>query len=354
MSAKVIQYNNYTITLSINGDEIYMKILDTINYTTYESSFDSQDLQLSNKLLEIYTMIVKTFEEEDGFNVLIIVESSVIKLSFDILLHSFYDINFVIVLEQKIISCDQELTLNLNKLDEKINMLLDRISILEKENNKLLEESEKEKTKTLDIIDKLKKENNHYIKCLSHYYIPIVKVSEMNNYSNNSSDSRLSNYLMRNYHIVKQFTENWIKRCNITNLQIICDEYNKTDINIYMSDVKYLYQLETLFFDNIHSQYVDKQKLIEELESDTLISITFHNATKNNVDYLECMKKCPNIRKLTITNATSYTPLIVETLTSYNNKIDEITIKKCTQITNRNKLELQNYCAKNKIKLNIS
>jgi hypothetical protein len=69
MSSKVIEYDNYTITLSINGDEIYMKILDTIIFTTYECSFDSQDLQLSNKLSQIYTIIEKTFEEEDGFNV---------------------------------------------------------------------------------------------------------------------------------------------------------------------------------------------------------------------------------------------------------------------------------------------
>jgi hypothetical protein len=123
-----------------------------------------------------------------------------------------------------------------------------------------------------------------------------------------------------------------------------------------LSNVKYLYQLETLIFDNIHSDYVDKQKLIEELESNTLISITFNNGIPpgcdpNGIDYLECMKKCPNIRKLTITNATNYKPLIVETLTSYNNKINEITIQKCTQI---NTCGLQNFCLVNKIKLNIS
>ena len=322
MSSKVIQYDNYTITLSINGDEIYMKILDTINFTTYESSFDSYDLHLSNKLLQIYTMIVKTFEEEDGFNVSIIVENSGIKLMFNILLHSFYDINFVIVLKQKIISCDQELTLNLNKLDEKINMLLDRIN-------------------------KLEKENKFYIKCFSHGDVNLGLTKENNSYNANHSANH-------NYY-------NFTVRFNAKDLHIDCSRFNNIICNylcknvLDLSNVKYLYQLETLFFDNIHSQYVDKQKLIEELESDTLISITFNNGiplrgVPNNVDYLECMKKCPNIRKLTITNATSYTPLIIETLSSYNNKIDEITIQNCNKI---NTCGLQNFCLVNKIKLNI-
>jgi hypothetical protein len=144
MTSKVIQYDKYNVVLTIKEDQIYIKILDTINFTTYECSFDSQYLQLSNKLSQIYTMIEKTLEKENNFNVTILLESDIMKLIFNITLESFFDVNFDIVLHQNIPD-SQELTLKLNNKNYENNMLLNRIEILEKENYKLLDENEKEK-----------------------------------------------------------------------------------------------------------------------------------------------------------------------------------------------------------------
>jgi hypothetical protein len=154
--------------------------------------------------------------------------------------------------------------------------------------------------------NKIIKKNNFYIECLSHSYIQIEDVSTLDNYYNNG------------FH-----------KCNIKDLHINCLNF----VRVNLSNVKYLYQLESLSFDDIHHDYIyyfpgkeyGRNKK-QELESNTLINITFNNKTRpsdvvgvwkeNSNDYLEWMKKCPNIRKLTITNA-KYKPLIIETLSSY-------------------------------------
>ena len=64
MSSKVIQYDNYTVTLELKRYKIHMKILDTLNNKTYEKSFNSEDLQIYDKLTEIYKLIEKTFNKE--------------------------------------------------------------------------------------------------------------------------------------------------------------------------------------------------------------------------------------------------------------------------------------------------
>ena len=97
MTTKTFQYDIYSITISLNNDKIYMKMLDTNNL--YENEFDSFDLKLIYKLSNIYTLICKELEQK---NLKICINNDSIKLEFYIIIEELIEINFDVLLKKNI------------------------------------------------------------------------------------------------------------------------------------------------------------------------------------------------------------------------------------------------------------
>jgi hypothetical protein len=117
--SETFNYKNYSIVASLNERSIYMKIIDTINFLSYEGNVDLKELRVSIDLDGAYKIMINCFkEEEHDYSVTISVNSGVLKLAFNALIGKFLKMNFDIILREKLMSNDGQLTLNFNKLEQ--------------------------------------------------------------------------------------------------------------------------------------------------------------------------------------------------------------------------------------------
>ena len=126
---------NYSIVSSLNERTIYIKVIDTITFMCYESNIDSKELRLSIELSDSYKLMCKCFLLESGYNVNISVNTGIMKMSFVALVAGYLKINFEIMLREKVMSNDGQLTLNFNRIEQKqaqaIQVLTQKLSQLE-------------------------------------------------------------------------------------------------------------------------------------------------------------------------------------------------------------------------------
>ena len=106
-----------------------MKIIDTINFLSYEGNVDLKELRVSIDLDGAYKIMINCFkEEEPDYSVTISVNSSVLKLAFNALIGGFLKMNFEVLLREKLMSNDGQLTLNFNKLEQKQAQAIDALT----------------------------------------------------------------------------------------------------------------------------------------------------------------------------------------------------------------------------------
>jgi hypothetical protein len=140
--SETFNYKNYSVVLSLNERSIYLKIIDTINFLSYEGNVDLKELRVSIDLDCAYKIMIKCFKEEEiDYLVTISVNTGVLKLVFTALIGGFLKMNFEILLREKLMSNDGQLTLNFNKLEQKhaqaIDILTKKCSDLEASVNKM-------------------------------------------------------------------------------------------------------------------------------------------------------------------------------------------------------------------------
>lgn len=299
-----INFSNYTVCVSLNERTIYFKIIDTINFTMYESNTDSKELRVSSKLSDIYQIITKCFEEEDGYNVKILINSGVCKLLFSAIVGGFFEVNFEVLLREKLMSNDSQLTLNFNKLEQKLNAGIAKL--------------------------------NQEISTLENR---IIQLQEDNsNLTNRLSGAHL--YLGHSgYPLPQHFVS--MGTTVLENIQLTNDQ------NSYKCDyIKDLYVLEKLSTNYFRYSNIKNSNL----ESTTLKELSIQCHGEGNLTSLEGIDRLPNLKILIVLQAPALQN-IPTILSSYQHKIKSITIRSCGQV---NVIELQTYCQKNKIALNIS
>ena len=139
--SETFSYKNYSIVASLNERSIYLKVIDTVNFLSYEGNVDLKELRVSIDLEGVYKIIINCFKEESNYSVTISVNSGVLKLAFNALIGGFLKMNFDVLLREKLMSNDGQLTLNFNKLEQKqaqaIDMLTKKCADLEDSVNKM-------------------------------------------------------------------------------------------------------------------------------------------------------------------------------------------------------------------------
>ena len=59
--SETFSYKNYSIVASLNERSIYLKIIDTINFLSYEGNVDLKELRVSIDLDGAYKIIINCF-----------------------------------------------------------------------------------------------------------------------------------------------------------------------------------------------------------------------------------------------------------------------------------------------------
>ncbi len=302
--SNTFQFNNYSIVSSLNERTIYIKVTDTVSFYQYEGNVDTKELRLSYDLKQIYTIIEKSFRKESDFNLYITVNSGALKLDFKIKFGGFLDVAFEILLREKIMSNDGQLTLNFNRLEQQLAAGLSKL--------------EKRCDELVSIIEEKDKKINELTSNLSYAHICIC----------HSGNPTPSHFIPINIKEISDFNG------------------SQTTYSWRFDLIERLYQLEKLTIGSINN-VINFENVKLKSNSLTHLTITSADAVFNSLKGLQHIPKltllkisrCPSLRDI---------PTI---LNSYKHNITQIEISVCPQV---NVVEMQTYCQTNNIRLSIA
>ena len=302
--SQTIELNNYSIIVSLNDRTIYYKITDTLSFYQYEGNVDAKELRLSADLADIYKIMINCLKSENGYSVSITSNSGIIKLQFNALVGGFLKMTFDVLLREKVMSNDSQLTINFNRLEQKlifgITKLMDRCDQLE---SLVLTKN----TEILDLTNKLS--YSQICMCYqahpSPYHFIHINIKVLENFNGS------------------QTTDSW-----------------------RFDNVQHLYQLDTLKI----TYFSVSSFVAAQLKSKSLKNLNINCVSQGHLTSLQGLNDLPNVENLTITNAPALTN-ITSVFKSYNCKINYLKIQTCGNV---NVVELQTYCQSNNINLEIS
>jgi hypothetical protein len=119
---------NYSILTSFNGTHIYLKLMDTVTHMVYETNVDNTELRLSLTLDNVYKIITSCFAEDAGYKVAITVRAGVMKMKFHAIIAGFLKVDFDILVKEKLMTNDAQLTLFVNQLEQKYENAIEALS----------------------------------------------------------------------------------------------------------------------------------------------------------------------------------------------------------------------------------
>jgi hypothetical protein len=256
----------------------------------YESNIDSKELRLSIELSDAYKLMCKCFLSESDYNVTITVNTGIMKMSFAALVAGYLKINFEIMLREKVMSNDGQLTLNFNRIEQKqaqaIQVLTQKLTQLE------------------GLVD-----------ALSYAEICVMT------FQHQQQTGQQAYYKIN----TKEMTLNG----NYWDYSKICS----------------FYKLEKLTFTSCSDISSFKNLKISNKTVKEIILTGL-----SGLSAITGLEDLPQLEKITFTSCASVRD-IVAVLNSYKHKIKHITVRSCAAINNT---ELMTYCQKNNIKLDLA
>jgi hypothetical protein len=293
--------SNYSITSSLNERTIYIKIIDTIQYLSYEGNIELKELKLPITLKDAYILITKCLSNTDDHLVKFSKNTNILRLDFTAKVGGYMNIQFDVMLRECVMGDDARTSIKLTELEVKHSK--------EQEEMKLM----------------IKRVQTEFIHKTEQLETIIQKQQEMIELFGN----------------IKVYTHRWISgQADIRFLKInseLVSYPSETDINNFV-----------LFY--------NCKKLIIEYYTENLEKFCNNNVVELKCGHITSLKGIINMPKLKIINISphptmnNYTDQILQYLKEYDNKITQIII------TNPNKpdpTELQKYCRVKGIELII-
>ena len=304
--SETFNFKNYSIVASLNERAIYLKIIDNINFLSYEGNVDLKELRVSIDLEGAYKIMINCFKEQEiNYSVIISVNTGVLKLAFNALIGGFLKMNFDVLLREKLMSNDGQLTLNFNKLEQKqaqaIDMLTKKCADLEASVNKMQQ-----------IID-----------CCQIFMTNIY--TPQGNWCDIQSNSQT--YLN-----------------NISAKEITMQDHGQT----IWKNISLFYQLTKFTVTNFNAG--NNISNLAKLSNSNLTELVLNSQGHTTFTSIEGIQNFPNLEILTITSAPGLTN-VVTTLKSRKHKIKTLKFQGCTAV---NVVELQTYCQVNNVFLALS
>jgi hypothetical protein len=301
--SETFNYKNYSVVASLNERSIYLKIIDTVNFLSYEGNVDLKELRVSIDLDGAYKIIINCFKEESNYSVYISVNSGVLKLVFNALIGGFLKMNFDVLLREKLMSNDGQLTLNFNKLEQKqaqaIDMLTKKCADLESSVNKMQQ-----------IID-----------CCQIF---------------------MSNIYSPSGHWCDIQTNGQTQMNNISAKEITMTDHAG---NIIWKNINVFYQLEKFTINSFTSQ-----SNLKNLKNATIKELILGCAGGGSFVSLTGIENFPNLEILTVTSAPGLRD-VVRVFKETKHNIKTLKFQGCTGV---NVVELQTYCQVNNVFLALS
>jgi hypothetical protein len=286
----------YTINASLNERTIYLKIIDLLQYLSYEGNIELKELKLPITLKDAYILITKCLSNTDDHLVKFSKNTNLLRLDFTAKVGGYMNISFEVMLRECIIGDDARMSMKLIEIEKKNS--LEHAEL--KDQLRVIQGVFMAKTRALeDIIIQQQK------------MIELFGNMKINTRQGHAEFHKL------NSDIVNYYDESLVSEFNLF--------YNckKVIINYHTVSLK-------KYFNNN----------VEELEC-------------GHINNLEGISNMPNLKIINIsphTHMNSYTDMIVKYLKEYDNKLIQIIIKNPHK---PDPIELIKYCKEKGIELII-
>ena len=294
------EQNNYSITSSLNERTIYIKVIDKVTFMCYDNNIDAKELRLSIDLNDSYQLINKCFSKNNGYNVTFTINSGIMKMNFGALIEGYLKLNFEVILREKVMSNDSQLTMNFHRIEQTqaqaIQMLTQRLEQLEV------------------LVD-----------AVSYAEIYMLKTGFNFNTTNHQNGQP--------YHCHKL----WYN-VNLSEMVLKSGSWDYIKIKLF-------YKLTKLTLDacpdisNFKTSNISNKSIKE-----------MHLINVGGLTSFVGLDGFPELERIYISTCPSLKD-IVSVFNSYKHKINYINIKSCAGINNT---ELMTYCQKNNIKLELA
>ena len=316
MSSQSFSNKNYSTVISLNERGIYIKVTDNVNYLMYESNVDPKELRLSIDLEDVYKIMIKCLNtstsevketskveiKDSDYIVKTTISSGIMKLSFSAKVGGYLKLNFDILLREKLMSNDGQLTVNFNRLEQQqaqaIKSLTEKCSQLETSVNKMQQ-----------IID-----------CcqifMTNIYTP-----------------------QGNWCDLQSNTQTHLN--NISAKEITMTDHGHT----IWKNISVFYQLEKITINSFTSQ-----PNLKNFKNPTIKELILNCGNNGTFSSLTGIENFPNLEILTVTAAPGLRD-VVKLLTESKPKIKTLKFQACPAV---NVVELQTYCQVNNVFLALS
>lgn len=312
--SKSFQINaGQSVIVSLNERTIYIKVSDTVNYTVYESNIELKELRLSLDLEDAYKIIVKCLEGSSvDYKVTTSVNTNVMKMSFSARIEGFLKMNFDIILKEKIMSNDGQLTLSMNRIEQKQTIAIEALT-----------------KKCADLEETIIKQQQNFTEQLEF----------LKGVVDNCQVFASSIYTPQG-HWCELESQAQTKLINISTKEMSLD-YGQ---HCVYRNIKSFYQLEKLTI----NQFTTKGNLTD-FKNCILVELIL-NCGNGTFTSLQGIDGFPKLEILTVTSAAGLKD-VVKVLTDVKHNIKTLKFQGCTAI---NVVELQTYCQVNGIFLALS
>lgn len=287
--------NNYTAVVSLTERIIDFKITDTINHVSYEGDVDAKELCTNLELGDCYSVICKCFDQSDAnYKTTVCNNSGTLKLIFNALVGGFLRITFDVILREKVMSNEVQLTLN------RLENAMAKCAELER----ALDIKMHELTHITDNLGYAHICMTYTSHPYPHHFIPIG-VREITNFQGSNNSNSFKFDLVHSFYRLEKLVINY---CRISSFKAA------------------------------------------QLKNNSLISLEIQARNEGHLTSISGIEDMPELKSLIIRGAPGLTN-VVSVLSSYIHKIKSLIFSGCQQV---NVAEMQTYCQKNNIKLDIA
>lgn len=266
------EIDKFSIVVSLNERTIFVKVTDRVLFLCYEANIDSKELRLSIELNNVFQLMAKCFRKDDGYGISMSVNSGTMKIIFNALVEGYLKISFEIILREKVMSNDGQLTLTFNKQEQAVQQLTKRLAQLEK-----------------------------LVEAISYAEIGIFNGNATSN--NQGCLGRL--------------------KINVTEIRLLGNDIDFTKIKLF-------YQLQKLTLQGVTSLNTPNFK---HMANETVKELIFESLNDGSFTSLEGLDGFPRLEILTIKSCPQLRD-IVKVFSSYKHKIKSIDIVSCAGINN--------------------
>lgn len=133
-------YGDFNITTSFSDGCIYIRLVNNITYQCYEDNIECSDIESPFYHEETYNIICECFQKKPNFEANFEVDINRLKIIFTILINGSYSLKFNIIVKEKILNGDTQISLNITRLEAKYKEDIKRLETKHDEDIKQLNE----------------------------------------------------------------------------------------------------------------------------------------------------------------------------------------------------------------------